>query len=151
MKISDASLKEKIEEYKKLAGPSLLDALGIEITECSKDRVVGTMPVNSNTKQPFGILHGGASVCLAESLASIGGWLNLEEEGKSIVGLEINANHLKMAKDGIVTGVSTPIHIGSKTQIWQTEIRNEKTELICVSRMTLLTVSNSFENLSNKE
>ena len=148
MKTSDPSIKEKLAWFSEFAEPCLHDAIGIEITECAKDKMVGTMRVNSNTKQPFGILHGGASVCLAESLASIGGWFNLDDKSKSIVGLEINANHLKMAKEGLLTGVSTPEHIGSKTQVWQTKITDEDQNLICISRMTLMVVDVDPRKLS---
>ena len=120
---------------------TIIESLGIEITETGDNYIVGTMPVDNRTKQPFGILHGGASVALSETLASIGGNLTVDYEKNHVVGVEINANHVKTAKDGHVTGKCKPIKIGRSTQIWQTEITNEKNELICISRITLMVLS----------
>ena len=120
---------------------TLVETLGIEITETGDNYIVGTMPVDNRTKQPFGILHGGASVALSETLASIGGNLTVNYEKYHVVGVEINANHVKTAKDGYVTGKCKPIKIGRSTQIWQTEITNEKNELICISRITLMVLN----------
>ena len=117
---------------------TLVGNLGIEITETGDDYIIGTMPVDKRTKQPFGILHGGASVALSETLASIGGNLTVDYEKYHVVGVEINANHVKTAKEGYVTGNCKPIKIGRSTQIWQTKITNEKKELICISRITLM-------------
>ena len=122
---------------------TLVETLGIEITETGDNYIVGTMPVDNRTKQPFGILHGGASVALSETLASIGGNLTVDYEKYHVVGVEINANHVKTAKDGHVIGKCKPIKIGKSTQIWQTEITNEKNELICISRITLMVLSKS--------
>ena len=117
---------------------TMVEHLGIEVTELGDDFVRGTMPVDDRTKQPFGILHGGASVALAETLASYGGYLTIDPERYHVVGVEINANHLKIAKSGIVTGKCSPIKRGRSTQVWQTEITNEDNELVCVSRITLM-------------
>ena len=117
---------------------TMVEHLGIKITELGEDYIVGTMPVDNRTKQPFGILHGGASVALAETLASYGGYLTIDPEKNYVVGVEINANHLKMAKEGNVTGKCTPIKIGQSTQVWQTEIKNDNGELVCISRITLM-------------
>jgi 1,4-dihydroxy-2-naphthoyl-CoA hydrolase len=117
---------------------TMVEHLGIEVTELGDDFVRGTMPVDDRTKQPFGILHGGASVALAETLASYGGYLTINPEKYHVVGVEINANHLKVAKSGIVTGKCSPIKRGRSTQVWQTEITDEDDELICVSRITLM-------------
>ena len=117
---------------------TMVEHLGIKVTELGEDYVVGTMPVDNRTKQPFGILHGGASVALAETLASYGGYLTVDPEKYYVVGVEINANHLKVAKSGIVTGKCGPIKRGRSTQVWQTEIKNEDGELVCVSRITLM-------------
>ena len=117
---------------------TMVEHLGIEVTELGDDFVRGTMPVDDRTKQPFGILHGGASVALAETLASYGGYLTIDPEKYHVVGVEINANHLKVAESGIVTGKCRPIKRGRSTQVWQTEITNENNELICVSRITLM-------------
>jgi len=117
---------------------TMVEHLGIEVTELGDDFVRGTMPVDDRTKQPFGILHGGASVALAETLASYGGYLTIDPERYHVVGVEINANHLKVAKSGIVTGKCSPIKRGRSTQVWQTEITDEHDELVCVSRITLM-------------
>ena len=100
------------------------------------------MPVDENTVQPFGFLHGGASVTLAETLASVGGWLNIIDENKTAVGVEINANHVRaVSKGGTVSGVSRPVHIGRQTQVWETKIYNQENDkLVCVSRCTLAVV-----------
>ena len=117
---------------------TMVEHLGIEVTELGKDYVVGTMPVDKRTKQPFGILHGGASVALAETLASYAGFLTIDPQKYHVLGVEINANHLKMAKKGIVTRKCSPIKRGRSTQVWQTEIMNDDNELICISRITLM-------------
>jgi 1,4-dihydroxy-2-naphthoyl-CoA hydrolase len=118
---------------------TLGDALGIRITELGDDYLRGTMPVDHRTKQPFGLLHGGASVALAETLGSIAGLLTLPED-KIAVGLEINANHIKSATSGIVTGTARALHIGGRTQVWEIRIENEQCELVCISRITLAVV-----------
>jgi len=117
---------------------TMVEHLGIKVTELGEDYVVGTMPVDNRTKQPFGILHGGASVALAETLASYGGYLTIDPEKYYVVGVEINANHLKVAKKGIVTGKCSPIKRGRSTQVWQTEITDDVEDLTCVSRITLM-------------
>ena len=117
---------------------TMVEHLGIKVIELGEDYLVGTMPVDNRTKQPFGILHGGASVALAETLASYGGYLTVDPEKYHVVGVEINANHLKMAKEGNVTGKCTPIKRGRSTQVWQTEIKNDNGELVCISRITLM-------------
>lgn len=101
------------------------------------------MPVNENTIQPFGILHGGASVALAETLVSIGAWLNIDENKKSAVGIEINANHIRaVKKGGTVIGTGRPVHIGKQTQVWEAKIRTRETnKLVCISRCTLAIVN----------
>ena len=123
---------------------TMVEHLGIEVTELGDDYVVGTMPVDKRTKQPFGILHGGASVALAETLASYGGYLTIDPEKYHVVGVEINANHLKVARSGIVTGKCSPIKRGRSTQVWQTEITNEDNELVCVSRITLMVLDKKY-------
>lgn len=118
---------------------TLLGALGIELTEMSKQRVSGTMPVDSRTHQPFGLLHGGASVALAETLASVAAQLNVAA-GEMVVGLEINANHLRGLRSGTVTGVATPVHVGRRTQVWSIDIRDEQGKAVCISRCTLAVI-----------
>ncbi|HYG18049.1 MAG TPA: hotdog fold thioesterase [Ohtaekwangia sp.] len=111
--------------------------LGIVFTSVGEDRLEATMPVDHRTKQPLGLLHGGASVALAETLGSVAASLCVDRSRQYCVGLEINANHLKAAREGLVRGVTQPIHIGRKTQVWETRIFNELNELVCVSRITL--------------
>lgn len=115
-------------------------ALGIEVTEATPERVVATMTVDERVHQPYGILHGGASVALAETVASVGGTLSVGE-GKRVVGLEINANHLRAKRDGVVTAVGTPLHQGRSTQVWQIELTDEAGKRVCVARCTLAVVS----------
>lgn len=115
--------------------------LGIVITEMGPDYIKGTMPVDHRTKQPFGILHGGASVVLAETLGSIAGFFCLEDEQQYCVGLDINSNHIRPATEGIVIGTARPYHIGRTTQVWHIEIHNEAGKLVNVSRLTLAVVN----------
>ena len=122
------------------ATKNLATALGIEIKELTPERVVATMPVDDRTRQPFGILHGGASVALAETVASLGGTMNVDLEANAVVGVEINANHIKAKRDGVVTGTATPIHIGRSTQVWEVRIVDEQERTVCVSRCTLAVV-----------
>ncbi|MBP1966711.1 uncharacterized protein (TIGR00369 family) [Paenibacillus aceris] len=114
-----------------------IHALGIEFLELTHDRVVMTMPVGPSSHQPTGILHGGASVLLAETAASIASEINIDKDKYAAVGLEINANHLKSKKDGIVTAVATPLHKGRKTMVWDIRISDENDQLICISRCTV--------------
>lgn len=119
---------------------TLLATLDMEIVETTKDRVVARMPVTPKVHQPFGLLHGGASVALAETVASIGGLMNVDQAREGIVGLEINANHLRAVRDGMLTAVATPIHVGRRTQVWQVRIADERDKTVCVSRCTLAVV-----------
>lgn len=113
--------------------------LGIEIIEIGDDFIKATMPVDHRTKQPMGLLHGGASAVLSETLGSIAGLIAAGEYGKySVVGIEINANHLKSAKSGIVTGICKPIKIGKSIHVWNTEIYDESDDLVCTSRLTVM-------------
>ncbi|WP_138477871.1 hotdog fold thioesterase [Dyadobacter bucti] len=115
--------------------------LGIEFTEVGTDFVTARMPVDSRTHQPFGILHGGASVVLAETLGSIASFLCLKDpEKQHAVGLEINANHLRPVKEGYVYGTVKPIHVGRSTHIWDIRITNEENKLVCISRLTVAIV-----------
>lgn len=115
---------------------TLISTLDMEIVETGKDRVVARMPVTPKVHQPFGLLHGGASVALAETVASIGGLMNVGK-GEAVVGLEINANHLRAVRDGVLTAVATPVHIGRRTHVWQVRIADERDKAVCVSRCTL--------------
>ena len=119
---------------------TMTSTIGIEITDIGDDFICGKMPVDERTTQPFGLLHGGASVALAETLGSIGGGIKVYNNNETVVGIEINANHLKSARDGWVYGKATPIRIGKKIQVWNIEIINENDDLICVSRLTLAVI-----------
>ncbi|NIM39846.1 MAG: hotdog fold thioesterase [Hydrogenophaga sp.] len=110
--------------------------LGIEFTEVGDDFIAARVPVDARTKQPYGLLHGGVSVVLAETLGSCGAAFTCPE-GHRAVGLDINANHLKGATQGWVTGLARPVHIGRSTQVWHIDLRNEAGELTCVSRITM--------------
>jgi 1,4-dihydroxy-2-naphthoyl-CoA hydrolase len=113
--------------------------LGIEIIEIGDDFIKATMPVDHRTRQPMGLLHGGASAVLSETLGSIAALIASGEYGKhSVVGIEINANHLKSAKDGLVTGICKPVKIGKTIHVWNTEIYDEKDDLVCISRLTVM-------------
>src|SRR3954464_4081170 len=113
---------KEILKHAREATKNLGDTLGIEIIELTGQRVVATMPVDDRTRQPFGILHGGASVSLAETVASIGSAVNIDRWAFAAVGLEINANHIRSKRDGIVTATALPIHIGRTTHIWEVRI-----------------------------
>ena len=110
--------------------------LGIEITEIGDDFIVGRVPVDARTVQPFGLLHGGVSVVLAETLGSLGAFY-ASPEGHSAVGLDINANHLRAARSGWVTGTARPVHIGKTTHVWQIDMVDDSGKLTCVSRITM--------------
>jgi len=129
-----------LERVRAQATQSLADTLGMKIVELTPQRVVATMPVDDRTRQPFGLLHGGASVALAETVASLGGAMNVDLEQFSVVGVEINANHLRAKREGIVTGTATPIHVGRSTQVWEIRIVDEQDRPVCVSRCTLAVV-----------
>jgi uncharacterized protein (TIGR00369 family) len=116
---------------------TLMEALGIEIEECNAGRCKATMPVDSRTRQPFGMLHGGASVALAETAASYGANQLIDQKNEACAGLEINANHLKSARSGLVRAEAIPIHKGRSTIVYQIEIKDENNDLICISRCTL--------------
>ena len=109
--------------------------LGIVITEISKDTLEGTMPVTSNIMQPYGIVHGGASVTLAETLGSLASNLCIDQKSNT-VGLEINANHIRAVKGGIIKGITKPIHIGRSTHVWEVMLFNDE-KVICISRLTM--------------
>lgn len=129
-----------MELMREVSKGTLSDLLGIELVELTKERVVARMPVEKRVHQPFGLLHGGASVVLAETVASIGAWLNVGESGKNAVGLEINANHLRGKRDGIVTATATPVHLGRATHVWEIKITDEAGKLVCISRCTMAIV-----------
>ncbi|WP_044748282.1 PaaI family thioesterase [Bacillus alveayuensis] len=116
---------------------TLLEALGIEIVEVSAGKVVATMPVDERTRQPLGVLHGGASVALAETVASIGAYELVDKEKEIVVGLEINANHIRSVREGNVTATGTVLHRGRTTMVWDIKIVDEEDRLVSVSRCTI--------------
>ena len=119
---------------------TLLTTLGIEIVEATREKVVARMPIGPKVQQPFGLLHGGASVALAETAASTAGWMQIDQEKERVVGLEINANHLRAKRDGVLTAVATPVHVGKRTHVWNVHIADEEGKAVCVSRCTLAVV-----------
>ncbi|MDF1508379.1 PaaI family thioesterase [Robertmurraya sp. DFI.2.37] len=119
---------------------TLIHALGIEVIKVEKGLVVATMPVDERTRQPWGLLHGGASVALAETVASVGAFELVDKTSEVVVGLEINANHVRGKKDGIVTATGTVLHKGKTTMVWDIKITDEEERLICVSRCTMAVI-----------
>jgi uncharacterized protein (TIGR00369 family) len=118
---------------------TMVDAIGIEITDFGEDYICATMPVDSRTHQPMGILHGGASVALAETVGSIAANMAVSDE-YYCVGLDINANHLRPVSSGLVTAKTTPLHIGRTTQVWEIKIINEDGKAVCISRLTMAVI-----------
>ncbi|MGB8347063.1 MAG: PaaI family thioesterase, partial [Ktedonobacteraceae bacterium] len=125
---------------------SIWGVLDITVVSAGKDRVVATMPIGPNQRQQVGYLHGGASVTLAESLASLGTALNIDMDRQMAFGLEINANHLRPKRDGMLTGVATPIHKGRTTHVWEIKISDENDKLVCISRCTVAIVDRPPDN-----
>ena len=117
-----------------------MEPLGIVFTEIGPDYLRATMPVDARTHQPYGLLHGGASVLLAETLGSSAGMMAVDE-GQGVVGIEINANHLRGVRTGIVTGTARPLHIGARTQVWEIRIEDESARLVCISRLTVAVIA----------
>jgi 1,4-dihydroxy-2-naphthoyl-CoA hydrolase len=126
-----------LESLTKMSLNTMVEHLGIEFTAIGEDFIEAKMPVDHRTHQPLGLLHGGASVALAETLGSVASACCLDLSRQYCVGLEINANHIKSVKDGFVFGTARPVHIGKRTQVWEIRINNEKKELVCVSRITM--------------
>ncbi|MGE3262844.1 MAG: PaaI family thioesterase [Bacteriovoracia bacterium] len=131
--------------WKKIRDPktqSLVNTLGIEITHLDEKSIRGTMPVDHRTIQPYGLLHGGASVAFAETLASFGAGVHIDQQKETVVGLEINANHIRGVPDGgKVVGEGWPVHVGRRTQVWQIELKTSDGKLVCSSRCTLAVVA----------
>ncbi|MGF1473497.1 MAG: hotdog fold thioesterase [Rubrobacteraceae bacterium] len=119
---------------------TIMEAIGVEVIAVSEEEVVATMPVHGPTKQPFGLLHGGASLVLAETVASIGTFNLIDQENQLAVGLEINANHVRAKRDGVVTATGKPLHNGRKVMVWDVRIVDEQDRLVCVSRCTVAVV-----------
>ncbi len=138
--IIEDSIKEKVALFLKQNQANMGTALGMKFIKISREEMIAEMPVNEKTVQPFRILHGGASVALAETLCSVGAWVNIPEN-KTAVGVEINANHHRPVKEGgKVTGTATPIQMGRTIHVWEIKIVDEKGKLVCTSRCTLAIV-----------
>lgn len=129
-----------LEALNALSRGTAMEPLGIVFTELGTDYLRGTMPVDARTRQPYGLLHGGASVLLAETLGSTAGGLCVGE-GQGVVGIEINANHLAGVREGLVTGTARPLHVGRSTQVWEIRIEDERGRLACISRLTLAAIA----------
>jgi 1,4-dihydroxy-2-naphthoyl-CoA hydrolase len=119
---------------------TLIETIGIHITAMGDDWLQGTMPVDRRTHQPYGLLHGGASVALAETLGSMAAMLTLDPTKERAVGLDINANHVRGVTSGTVTGTARPLHLGRSTQVWEIRIEDENGKLVCISRLTMAVV-----------
>ena len=126
-----------IEGLNHMSRNTMMEHLGIEYTEVGPDSITARMPVDHRTHQPFGLLHGGASVVLAETLGSVAAHMCLDGEKQYTVGLDINANHIRAVRSGWVYGTTKPLHIGGKTQVWEIRITTEDGALVCISRITM--------------
>jgi len=133
----------KNEQLQALLKGTMSETLGMEVVELGVDFLTMKMPVDHRTIQPYGILNGGASLALAETVASYAGNILVRNEDKRCVGLEINGNHIKSVREGFVFGTATPIHIGSRTQVWNIDVKDEAGDLVCKSRMTLAVFPNA--------
>jgi len=126
-----------LQTIQRLSPGTLVEHLGIEFVELGQDFIRAKMPVDGRTRQPMGLLHGGASVALAETLGSVAANCCIDNKIQACVGLEINANHIKSVRDGFVVGTARPIHIGKRTHVWEIKIENESGDLVCISRITM--------------
>ncbi len=142
----ESSQEELVEKLNEMDKDTALSVLGIKLTEATRDRVVATMPITSHHHQPMGYLHGGVSVLLAESVASWGSNLNIDTDRQIAFGLEINANHLRPKREGVLTAIAIPLHRGRTTHIWDIRITDENNKLICISRCTVAIVDRLSEN-----
>ncbi len=129
-----------VDELNRFAAQTLQGHLGIQITEVGPEHVTGAMPVDQRTIQPFGLLHGGASLALAETLGSIASTLAIDLSRQTAVGLTINANHIRAVRSGTVTGTARPVHLGRRTHVWEIRIVDEEERLVCISRLTMMIV-----------
>jgi len=130
-----------LEQMAEISKNTAVKALGIEYVEAGDDYVIGRIPVDERTVQPFGILHGGASVLLAETLGSMAANYCLREDNQIAVGLDINANHVRSVTKGWVYGTARPVHLGSTTQVWEIRLENDEGKLTCISRLTMAVIS----------
>lgn len=138
-----------IADIQPLGKNTMGEHLGMIFTELGDDYLKATMPVDHRTKQPYGLLHGGASVALAETLGSVGAALTVDPEKMICVGQEINANHLRSVREGLVTGIAKPVHIGASSQVWEIKIYDEREKLVCISRLTVAVLKN--RRITNRE
>jgi 1,4-dihydroxy-2-naphthoyl-CoA hydrolase len=129
-----------LESLNAMSSKTMVEHLGIIFTGIGEDFIEATMPVDHRTHQPLGLLHGGASVALAETLGSVAAYCCVDRQKQYCVGLDINANHVKSIKSGIVTGRTKPVHIGKRTQVWEIRITNDQDELLCISRITMAVI-----------
>ena len=129
-----------LKKFKDKTASTMVEALGIEVTDFGDQYICGKMPVDHRTKQPFGLLHGGASVALAETLGSMGAGMQIDRNTHAVVGIEINASHLKAVKDGWVFGRATAVRIGRRIQVWEINIVDEKENAVCKSRLSLAVI-----------
>ena len=127
----------QLHEITHLGKGTMGEHVGIEFTALGPDFLKGHMPVDARTRQPYGLLHGGASCVLAETLGSVASAMVIDPEKFICVGLEINANHIRGVREGLVTGTATPLHLGSSTHVWDIKIHDEREKLVCVSRLTV--------------
>jgi len=126
-----------LQEIIHLGKETMGEHIGIAFTEVGPDYIKASMPVDARTRQPYGLLHGGASCVLAETLGSVASALVIDPEKFICVGLEINANHVRGVREGHVTGIATPLHLGASTHVWDIKIHDEHDKLVCVSRLTV--------------
>lgn len=137
--------KEILKKINTGSANSMVSHLGIEITDIGEDFVIGKMPVDERTKHPLDRLHGGASVAFAETLGSIAASMQVNFPQEIVVGLEINANHLKSVRNGWVYGIAKPVHIGKRTQVWCIRITNAEDDLVCISRLTVSVIKKTMD------
>lgn len=134
-----------LSKLNEMAKGTMIEHIGIEITELGEEHITARMPVDNRTRQPYGLLHGGASVALAESLGSFAGALLVDPEKEGVVGVEINANHIRSVREGFVYGTVRPLHVGGATQVWDIRIVDERGKLVCISRLTVAVIRRDGE------
>jgi 1,4-dihydroxy-2-naphthoyl-CoA hydrolase len=137
-----------LDEIQSYSRGSLAEHLDLRFTEIGPDYLRGTLPVDSRTIQPFGLLHGGASAALAETLGSVAATHCVDMSRYRCVGLEINSNHVRSARSGRVTGTARPIHIGSRSQVWEIRIEDDKQRLVCISRLTIMVLEGAAQAMA---
>jgi 1,4-dihydroxy-2-naphthoyl-CoA hydrolase len=135
----------KLEQFSSIGANTMAEYLGIEWLELGENYMKAKMPVDHRTKQPYGLLHGGASCVLAETIGSVASAMVVDHSKFVCVGLEINANHVRSARQGYVTGIATPLHLGSNTHVWDIKIHDEIGKLVCVSRLTVAIIPRKEE------